>query len=54
MPGYLSSKLNKPNWIIINYPAIHSKVKKGYDQFCSTTEYNEFKMEICITMHALE
>ena len=55
MLGYLSANLEIARGIIIiDYPAIHSKLEKGAAEFWSNMIYNGFKLDNYVTTHALE
>lgn len=55
MLGYLSANLEIAHGIIIiDYPAIHSKLEKGAAEFWANMIYNGFRLNNYVTTHALE
>ncbi|MBK1810824.1 alpha/beta hydrolase [Clostridium sp. YIM B02505] len=55
MLGYLAANLELANGIIIiDYPAIHSKLEKGAAKFWANMIYNGVKLDNYITTYALE
>lgn len=55
MLGYLSGNLEIANGIIIiDYPAIHSKLEKGSAEFWANMIYNGFKLDNHVTTYTLE
>lgn len=55
MLGYLSTNLEIAHGIIIiDYPAIHSKLEKGAAEFWANMIYNGFRLNNYVTTHALE
>ena len=55
MLGYLSENLKLAKGIIIiDYPAIHSKLEKGAAQFWSNLIYNGYRLDNYVSTYALE
>lgn len=55
MLGYLSANLELAHGIIIiDYPAIHSKLEKGYAEFWGNMIYNGFKLDNYVDSQTLE
>lgn len=55
MLGYLSANLKiAKGIIIIDYPALHSKLEKGAARFWSNMIYNGHRLDSYINVHALE
>jgi len=55
MLGYLSANLEIAHGIIIiDYPAIHSKLEEGAAKFWGNMIYNGFKLDNYVTTHTLE
>ncbi len=55
MLGYLSANLRiAKGIIIIDYPAIHSKLEKGAALFWSNMNYNGYRLDNYVDVHALE
>lgn len=55
MLGYLSANLELAHGvIIIDYPAIHSKLEKGAAEFWGNMIFNGFKLDNYVNTHALE
>lgn len=55
MLGYLSENLNiAKGIIIIDYPAIHSKLEKGAAQYWGSMIYNGSRLDGYVNSHALE
>jgi len=55
MLGYLSENPNIANGIIIiDYPAIHSKLENGAAQFWGNMIYNGYRLDNYVDIHALE